>query len=120
MLVVASMVGTGVFTTTGFLVGELKPMAVLLTWLVGGVSALAGALTYAELAAALPENGGEYKLLSRIYHPSVGFVSGWTSFVVGFSVPIAGTAMPFAEYIERVYGSFAASPTASFTCRCSA
>src|SRR5690606_3192724 len=90
LLVVASMVGTGVFTTTGFLVRDLgSPGAVLVAWGFGGVLAAAGALAYAELSAALPDNGGEYYLLGRIYHPAVGFVAGWVSFVVGFSAPMA-------------------------------
>ena len=83
MLVVASMLGTGVFTTTGLLVAELRsPAAVLAAWALGGVLALCGALSYGELAAALPRNGGEYQLLSRIYHPAVGFAAGLVSLVV--------------------------------------
>lgn len=103
MLVVASMVGTGVFTSTGFLLGDLgsKP-ATLLAWVVGGVLALCGALAYAELGAALPRNGGEYQLLSRIYHPAVGFLAGITSLVVGFAAPIAACAIAFARYLGAV------------------
>jgi APA family basic amino acid/polyamine antiporter len=103
LLVVASMIGTGVFTTTGFLVADIRsPSAVLLAWLVGGVVALCGALSYGELAAALPRNGGEYQLLSRIYHPLVGFVAGWISFVVGFSAPIAASALAFGHYLAAL------------------
>ena len=77
-LIVASMIGAGVFTTTGFLVADLgSTSAVLAAWALGGLTAICGALAYAELAAALPHNGGEYTLLSRIYHPAVGFVAGW-------------------------------------------
>ena len=76
LLVVASMVGSGAFTTTGMLMSDLvTPLGALLVWLVGGLIALAGALSYAELVAALPRNGGEYQLLSRLYHPAVGFVA---------------------------------------------
>lgn len=104
MLVVASMVGTGVFTTTGFLLRDLgNVQAVLLAWVAGGVLAMCGALAYGELTAALPENGGEYALLSRIYHPSVGFVSGWISLIVGFSAPIAAAAVAFGAYATRVF-----------------
>lgn len=103
MLVVASMVGTGVFTTTGLLVRDIgSPAAVLTSWAVGGLAALCGALAYAELVAALPRNGGEYQLLSRIYHPGLGFVSGFTSLVVGFSAPIAASAIAFSDYLSRV------------------
>jgi len=103
LVVVASMVGTGVFTTTGFLIRDIaSPMAVLATWLVGGLLALCGALSYAELVAALPRNGGEYQLLARIYHPVVGFVAGWISLVVGFSAPIAASALAFGRYLGAV------------------
>lgn len=103
LVVVASMVGTGVFTTTGFLIRDLgSRSAVLATWLVGGVMALLGALAYAELVAALPRNGGEYQLLSRIYHPALGFVSGWISLVVGFSAPMAASALAFGEYVQHL------------------
>jgi APA family basic amino acid/polyamine antiporter len=99
MLVVASMVGTGVFTTTGFLLNGIRSTAaVLVAWLVGGVVAMFGSLAYAELVAALPENGGEYQLLSRIYHRSIGFVAGFVSFVVGFTAPIAASAIAFGKY----------------------
>lgn len=104
LLVVANMIGVGVFTTTGLMVEEIpSPPAVLLAWLLGGVAALCGALTYAELGAALPRNGGEYRLLSRIFHPAVGFTAGWVSFVVGFSAPLALFAMAFGTYLQAVF-----------------
>jgi APA family basic amino acid/polyamine antiporter len=103
MLVVASMVGTGIFTTTGFLVRDLgSPLAVLAAWALGGVLALCGALSYGELAAALPRNGGEYQLLGRIYHPAVGFAAGLVSLVVGFSAPLAASALAFGHYLAAV------------------
>jgi basic amino acid/polyamine antiporter, APA family len=99
-LVVASMVGTGVFTATGPMLAALgSPRAVLAAWLVGGVLALCGALSYAELAAALPRNGGEFQLLGRIYHPAVGFVAGIVSLVVGFAAPLAASALAFGSYL---------------------
>lgn len=102
-IVVASMIGAGVFTTAGLLVEDLgSPIAVLAAWALGGLLALSGALCYAELGAALPRNGGEYQLLSRIYHPAVGFVAGWVSFIVGFSAPLAAVALAFGHYTERV------------------
>jgi APA family basic amino acid/polyamine antiporter len=101
VVVVASMVGTGIFTTTGLLVRDLgSPLAVLAAWLVGGVLALCGALSYGELAAALPRNGGEYQLLSRIYHPAAGFAAGLVSLVVGFSAPLAASALAFGHYLS--------------------
>jgi APA family basic amino acid/polyamine antiporter len=99
LLVVTSMVGSGVFTTSGFLLRELgSPHAVLAAWAVGGVAALAGAWTYAELAVAVRESGGEYALVSRYVHPAAGFVVGLVSFVVGFCAPIAACALAFARY----------------------
>jgi len=102
-IVVANMVGTGVFTSLGFQVAAIpSPFALLALWAVGGLGALCGALTYGELGAALPRSGGEYNFLSRIYHPAVGFLSGWVSLTVGFAAPIALAAMAFAAYLGRV------------------
>jgi len=101
-LVVANMVGTGVFTSLGFQAAALpSSFALLALWALGGVVALCGALCYAELGAALPRSGGEYHFLSRIYHPAVGFVSGWISLTVGFAAPVALAAMAFAAYLGR-------------------
>jgi APA family basic amino acid/polyamine antiporter len=101
--VIASMVGTGALTTSGLLLATLgSPAAVLLAWLIGGAAALAGALSYAELGAALPTNGGEYRLLGRIYHPAVGFVAGWISVTVGFAAGVAAVALGFGHYLAAV------------------
>lgn len=98
-LVVANMVGTGVFTTSGFLLADLKsPWPVLGVWLVGGILAALGALSYGALARRLPESGGEYLFLSRTLHPSLGYVAGWISLLVGFSAPLAAAAMAFGTY----------------------
>ena len=79
-IVVANMIGTGVFTSLGFQLLDIQSTFVLMMlWLVGGVTALYGALTYAELGSRLPRSGGEYNFLSQIYHPGAGFVSGWIS-----------------------------------------
>lgn len=104
MIVVASMVGTGVFTTSGFLL-ETTPSApaVLWSWLIGGIIAFFGALSYAELVSMYPQNGGEYQLLSKIFHPSIGFIAGWISLIVGFSAPIASAAMAFGEYASNSF-----------------
>lgn len=103
-VVVANMVGTGVFTSLGFQLLEIRSGFVLLAlWVVGGLAAVCGAMTYAELGAAMPRSGGEYNFLSRIYHPAVGFVSGWVSASVGFAGPCALAAMTFAAYATSVF-----------------
>lgn len=103
LLVVANMVGSGVFSTTGFLLRDLgSGQAVLVAWITGGLLALCGALAYSELVAALPHNGGEYQILSRVFHPGVGFVAGWISLVVGFSAPIAASSLAFGKYLGAI------------------
>ncbi|MEX1045725.1 MAG: amino acid permease [Chthoniobacterales bacterium] len=103
-LVVANMVGTGIFTSLGFQVAEIPSRpAIMLLWVLGGVLALCGALCYAELSAALPRSGGEYHFLGRIYHPSVGFMAGLVSIVVGFAAPVALSAMAFGSYLQGVF-----------------
>jgi basic amino acid/polyamine antiporter, APA family len=102
-VVAANMVGTGVFTSLGFQLFTLDTgFAIVALWLIGGLAALCGALSYGELSAAMPRSGGEYSLLSRIYHPVVGFLSGWVSVVAGFSAPIAAAAMAMGQYLSRV------------------
>ncbi|MDX2081551.1 MAG: amino acid permease [Terrimicrobiaceae bacterium] len=103
-MVFASMVGTGVFTSLGFQVGALpSPFVILVLWGLGGVIALCGALSYAELAAALPRSGGEYHFLGRIYHPALGVMAGFVSVFVGFSAPIALGAIAFGRYIAAAW-----------------
>ncbi|HWA87622.1 MAG TPA: amino acid permease [Opitutus sp.] len=100
-VIIANMIGTGVFTSLGFQLVDLKSGFVLIMlWVVGGVTALCGALTYAELGAALPRSGGEYNFLSRIFHPGVGFVSGWISASIGFAAPVALAALTFGNYLS--------------------
>lgn len=99
-VVIANMIGTGVFTSLGFQLIDIRSVfPLLMLWLVGGIAALCGALTYAELTSRLPRSGGEYAFLSRIYHPAVGFISGWVSLTVGFAAPTALAAMTFAAYL---------------------
>jgi APA family basic amino acid/polyamine antiporter len=101
-IVVANMIGAGIFTTSGLLMGDLgSPGLMLALWTVGGVLALCGALCYGQLGAAIPRAGGEYTFLSRLFHPSLGFLSGWVSLFAGFSAPIAASAIGFAEYASR-------------------
>ncbi len=111
-LVVANMIGTGIFTTTGFLATDLGASPLVLgIWVVGGVVALAGCLVYAELSINLPRSGGEYVYLREAWGPIWGFVSGWVSFFAGFSAPIAAGGLAFAAYLSYFYPSL--SPTSS-------
>jgi len=102
-IVVANMVGTGIFTSLGFQVAGLPTgFAILALWIAGGICALCGALSYAELGAALPRSGGEYHFLGVIYHPAVGFLAGWISATVGFAAPVAIAAIAFGTYFSEV------------------
>ena len=102
--VISNMIGTGVFTTLGFQYKDISNAIVILTlWIVGGVLALCGALVYSELGAAMPRSGGEYHYLSKIYHPWVGFLSGWVSITVGFAAPVALACMALGEYTHGVF-----------------
>jgi len=109
-IVIANMVGTGVFTSLGFQLLDIgSGFVILLLWATGGLIAVAGAMTYAELGAAFPRSGGEYNFLAEIYHPAVGFVAGWTSVTIGFAGPTALAAMTFAAYATSILD---ASPSA--------
>ena len=106
-IVIANIIGAGIFTTSGLLLAELKsPWMMLLLWVIGGGIALCGAISYGELGAAMPGSGGEYLFLSRLYHPVFGFLSGWVSLTVGFSAPIAASAIGFSEYFSRAIPFF--------------
>ncbi len=112
-LVVASMIGSGVFTTSGFLLGDLgSPGRVLAAWLIGGVLATLGALSYGALARRFPESGGEYIFLARTLHPAAGSLAGWVSLLVGFSAPLAAVALAFGEYTK----TWVDSPRLTGTC----
>jgi APA family basic amino acid/polyamine antiporter len=102
-IVIADMVGVGVFTSLGFQVSDVSSgFSLLLLWVVGGIVAICGAFCYAELAAMFPRSSGEYNFLRRIYHPAFGFVAGWLSATVGFAAPIALAAMAFGVYFTSV------------------
>jgi APA family basic amino acid/polyamine antiporter len=104
-IVVANMVGTGIFTTSGFILQQVGSSAALLVaWLVGGVFALCGALCYGELGARYPQAGGEYVYLREAFGKPVAFLSGWISLIVGFSAPIAAAAVAFATYLFKAMG----------------
>lgn len=100
----ANMIGTGVFASLGFQVEKLpSPFLIVVLWMLGGLVALCGALSYAELSAALPRSGGEYNFLTQIYHPAVGFMGGFVSVMVGFAAPIAAAAMTSGAYIAAAF-----------------
>lgn len=106
-IVIANMIGAGIFTTSGLLMGDIgNPWILLLFWVIGGVLALCGALSYGELGAAMPQAGGEYNFLSKLFHPIYGFLSGWASFIAGFSAPIAASAIGFSAYFFRAFPQF--------------
>ncbi len=98
------MIGTGVFTSLGFQVMNIESgFAIIMLWVVGGILSLCGALTYGEIGSAFPDSGGEYNYLSKLYHPSVGFLSGWVSVTVGFAAPVAAAATALGLYVNKIY-----------------
>src|SRR6266699_2779769 len=103
-IVIANIIGTGIFTSLGFQLADIQSgFPLLMLWVIGGVAALCGALCYGELSAALPRSGGEYHFLSQIYHPALGFMAGFVSATVGFAAPIALAAMAFGKYFRGVF-----------------
>src|SRR6185436_19081395 len=114
-LVVSTVIGAGIFTVptiVAILTGSAGGF--ILTWTIGGVLAIAGALTYAELAARFPDAGGEYVYLREAFGPVAGFLSGWTSFIAGCSGAIAASAVGFARYLTPIWPSVGAPPFATF------
>ncbi|HUS27392.1 MAG TPA: amino acid permease [Kofleriaceae bacterium] len=107
-IVVANMIGTGVFTSTGFQAKGLgDPKTILIAWVVGGIVALCGAACYAELGTLYPKAGGEYVYLREAYHPVLGFLSGWVSMTAGFSAAIATSALLFSDYLTALFDQLA-------------
>src|SRR6202521_1447606 len=103
-IVVADMVGVGVFTSLGFQVQDIPSgFAILALWTVGGIVALCGVFSYSELGAMFPRSSGEYNFLSRAFHPAFGFLAGWVSATVGFAAPVALAAMAFGQYGKSVF-----------------
>lgn len=101
-ILIANMIGTGVFTSLGFQVLDIHSgLAILLLWLIGGVVSMLGAVCYSRLTVLMPRSGGEYVFLSKIYHPSFGFLSGWVSLIIGFAAPIAAASFAFGKYFEN-------------------
>ena len=104
-IVIANIIGTGIFTSLGFQLADIQSgFPLLMLWIIGGITALCGALCYGELSSALPRSGGEYHFLSQIYHPALGFMAGFVSATVGFAAPIALAAMAFGKYFVGVFG----------------
>lgn len=100
-IVIANIIGAGIFTTTGFIMDFLgNPILMLSLWFVGGIIAFCGAVAFGELGATFPEAGGEYIFISKLFNPLLGFLSGWLSLIVGFSAPIAASAIGFSEYFS--------------------
>jgi len=103
-LLVSNIIGGGIFTTTGLMARELgDPMLILLLWTVGGLFAVGGAMVYGELGARLPHAGGDYVYLREAYGPLVAFLSGWTSFTIGFGAAVAASAISFSAYAFRIF-----------------
>ncbi len=101
-VVIANMIGTGVFTSLGFQVGSIPSwFSIMVLWAVGALISLFGALAYAEISTRIPGSGGEYNYLSKIYSNGLGFTAGWVSFIVGFSAPIAAVALAIGSYTTK-------------------
>src|SRR6201998_2948867 len=102
-IIVADMIGVGVFTSLGFQVKDMPSgFSILPVWIVGGLVALCGVFSYSELGAMFPRSSGEYNFLSRAYHPAFGFLAGWVSATVGFAAPVAPDAVAFGQYGKAV------------------
>jgi len=107
MIIIAAMIGTGIFTVTGYVIEYIPdPKHMIYAWIVVGFISLCGALSYAEISSVFYENGGEYLFLSKLIHPSVGFMSAWVSFIVGFSAPCAAAATAFGGYVSTILPYF--------------
>lgn len=112
-MVVASMIGTGVFTSLGFQLMDIEAgFPILMLWVLGGVLSLCGALCYAELGCMMPRSGGEYHLLAQTYHPIFGFLAGWISVTAGFAAPIASSALVFSSFLQGMWPGFDPKTTA--------
>jgi len=110
-LVIANIIGAGIFTSTGFQAGVLgHPGYIFLLWIVGGILALCGALCYAELGAAMPRAGGEYVYLRQTYGLSFGFMSAFVSLFAGFAAPIASALKSLVRYLTHFFPGLASDP----------
>jgi len=103
-MVVANMIGAGVFISTGYMAQDLNPAQILAAWLVGTLFALAGAKAYSGIAQLVPQSGGEYRFLSTLVHPALGYLAGWASLLLGFSAPIALDAIAAGAFARTLHG----------------
>jgi APA family basic amino acid/polyamine antiporter len=110
-LVAANMIGAGVFLSAGFMAQDMGPGAILLAWVVGACFALAGARAYSALAVMVPRSGGEYRFLSELLHPAVGYLAGWASLLAGFTAPIALDALAAGAFAATVFPGLSAQWT---------
>jgi len=103
-VVIANMIGTGVFTSLGYQTGSIPSwFSIMILWTIGALISFFGALVYSEIATRIKKSGGEYKYLSVVYAPWLGFVAGWVSFIVGFAAPIAAVAIAIGDYTSNVF-----------------
>jgi APA family basic amino acid/polyamine antiporter len=102
-IVIANMIGAGVFVSTGSMVQNLNPQQILAAWAVGTLIALAGAKAYSGIAQLVPQSGGEYRFLSTLIHPLLGYLAGWASLLIGFSAPIAVSAMAAGAFARTLH-----------------
>lgn len=115
-LVISSMIGTGVFTSLGYQVVDIKTgFSIIFLWVIGGIIAFCGAVSYAELGSVYKRSGGEYNLLRELYHPALGFVAGWVSVTVGFAAPAALAAMALSSYLSAIIPNLAQDHVAAGT-----
>ena len=106
-IVIANIIGAGIFTTSGFIIGMVEsPFIMLILWIIGGLISFCGSIAFGELGANYPEAGGEYVFISRLFNPMLGFLSGWLSLIVGFSAPVAASAIGFSEYFSNAFPGF--------------
>ena len=101
-IVIANMIGAGVFVSAGFMAQDMGPGTLLLAWVVGTVLALAGTRAYAAVAVLVPRSGGEYRYISDLLHPALGYLAGWATLLLGFSAPIAINAVAAASFAETL------------------
>ena len=102
-MVIANMIGAGVFVSTGSMVQNMNPQQILLAWITGTLIALAGAKAYSGIAQLVPQSGGEYRFLSTLIHPTLGYLAGWASLLIGFSAPIAVSALAAGAFARSLH-----------------
>lgn len=101
-MVIANMIGAGVFLSTGYMAQDLTPGQILVAWVIGALLALCGARAYAGIARIVPHSGGEYRFLSTLVHPALGYLAGWASLLLGFSAPIAIDAVAAGAFAHTL------------------